>query len=55
MIMKRYEVWVYGQDVKNIPNVGGWQMFVATFNKTEALEYVKKYEQEFGLDNVDLK
>ena len=54
-MMKRYEIWVFGQDLESLENEGGWQMFLATFDKQEACFFAKTYSQQFGDDNVDLR
>ena len=53
--MQRYEVWVFGEDVEELPSEGGWQMFYATGDLKEARRYAKKCELTYGEDNVDLR
>ena len=55
VMMTRYEVWVFGQDLENLENEGGWQMCFASFNEQEARDFAIACEVAYGDDNVDLR
>ena len=54
-IMKRYEVWVFGQDFDHLENDGGWQLCFTSFNEQEARDFAIICEISYGDDNVDFR
>lgn len=54
-MMKKYEVWVFGQDFDHLEDEGGWQMCFASFNEQEARDFAIACEVAYGDDNVDFR
>lgn len=55
VMLTRYEVWVFGQDLENLENEGGWQLWYATFDEKKARRKAEECIDLFGEDNVDLR
>ena len=54
-MLRRYEVWVFGQNLENLENEGGWQLWYATFDEKKARRKAEECIDLFGEDNVDLR